>query len=270
MSASRDLERRISDHYVAEAATRAPSRVLEGALSAIDTTPQRRTIRGWLRRLPPVTVTFAKLAVSVATFAVVGFVGLVLLRGPAVGPAASPLPQGSPSPSTAPSPSTSPRPSPVAGVSRFESAIHGFSIDRPSGWAIRPATEPWTGGMPAFDSPEADVIFDPALGDRVYVIVASEPLGDRTSDAWRNGVTKLCTGGGGAFGNVTVDGADAFAFSCDAVHAAALITTDTRGYLIRLVVSADEPELAETYDWGWLAAELETVDLRPEDAVDAP
>ena len=35
-------------------------------------------------------------------------------------------------------------------------------------------------------------------------------------------------------------------------------------------MSSDEPELVETYDWDWLKPVLETVDLRPEQALDAP
>lgn len=48
------------------------------------------------------------------------------------------------------------------------------------------------------------------------------------------------------------------------------IYTDTRGYLVRVSVSSDEGALVETYDWDWLKPLLETVDLRPEEAVDAP
>ena len=80
-----------------------------------------------------------------------------------------------PSPSTSPTPSTTPQPSPSAGFSRFDSPLNGLSIDYPSGWQVRPATEPWTGGALDFDSPAADVIFDPALGDRLYLVLASAP-----------------------------------------------------------------------------------------------
>ena len=44
---------------------------------------------------------------------------------------------------------------------------------------------------------------------------------------------------------------------------------DTRGYVIALVVR-DEPGLREVYDHGYFDAALETVDLRPQEAVDAP
>ena len=50
----------------------------------------------------------------------------------------------------------------------------------------------------------------------------------------------------------------------------ALVFTETRGYLNRLVASSDEPGLAATYDWDWHKEVLETVDLRPQEALDAP
>lgn len=44
-------------------------------------------------------------------------------------------------------------------------------------------------------------------------------------------------------------------------------STATRGYVIYLHV---EPRLGASYDWDWFEAGLlETVDLRPEDALDA-
>jgi hypothetical protein len=58
--------------------------------------------------------------------------------------------------------------------------------------------------------------------------------------------------------------------TCGSTASAALIFTETRGYLIRLVVSSEDPGLADTYDWDWHKLMLETVDLRPEEALDAP
>jgi hypothetical protein len=42
-----------------------------------------------------------------------------------------------------------------------------------------------------------------------------------------------------------------------------------RGYLIMLRVSPDEPWLAPVYDRAWFESVLATVQLHPEDAVDA-
>jgi hypothetical protein len=167
----------------------------------------------------------------------------------------------------------SPVPSTSSGSSTFTSRIHGIAIDHPSGWQTRPATEPWTGEPLDFDSPAADVIFDPGLGDRLYLVVASQPYGDVSRDAWREEVVDwLCTPRGGAAGSWTVDDADSFVITCGSTASAALVFTDTRGYVIRLVVSnaSDEPNLAGAYDWDWHKKVLETVDLRPQEALDAP
>lgn len=108
----------------------------------------------------------------------------------------------------------------------------------------------------------------PPLGDRLYLVLASQPYGGVSQDAWRDGVDGWLCPNGGAFGSWRVDGADAFARECSG-HGGAFVFTDTRGHLIWRVVSSDEPELVETYDWNWLKPVLETVDLRPEEALDA-
>lgn len=258
MSATQNLEERIADYYESEAPARAPDWVLERILASVDNTPQRRTVFSPPRRFTPMP-SFAKLAFTAAAIVAVGFVGLTLRSAPAIGPAASPSPMASPSPVRQARPPF---------TERFDSPLHGLSVNYPSGWQTRPATEPWTEGELNFDSPAADVIFDPALGDRVYVVLASQPLGGVSEDAWTDeNVGWLCTGDGAGMGWPTVDGAEAFAITCGSTASAVLIVMDTRGYLIRLV--SDEPGLAETYDWEWLVPVLETVDLRPEEAVDA-
>ncbi len=96
---------------------------------------------------------------------------------------ASPSPSTSPAP---PSPSVSPRPSPSPGFSRYTSTLNGISIDYPSGWQTRQATDTWTGGPLNFDSPAADVIFDPTFQEDFYLAVVSQPLdGQPASDLCR-------------------------------------------------------------------------------------
>ncbi len=194
-----------------------------------------------------------------------GSSGAELLRqstGPG-GPVASPSPTSEPTPS----PLQSPRP----GEATFTSAIHGISIDLPAGWKTRPATEPWAGGPLNFDSPAADVIFDPALGDRLYMVLASQPYGGLSADAWRGvQIDWLCptpTSAAMGFNEVWSAGFPSFSISCGPTASAHLIFADTRGYLIRLVASRDEPGLADTYDWDWHKPVLRTVDLRPEEAL---
>lgn len=273
MNATNDIERRIADYYATEAPYRAPGWLLAQALDTVDTTPQRRTLLGRPWRFPPMT-SFAKLAVGAVAIVAVGAIGLTLLRLPAVGPAASPSPTGSPPPSSL-------LPPPV--TEHFTSTIHGISIDYPAGWQIRPATEPWTGGELSFDSPAADVLYDPVLGDRLYLVVASQPYGDLSQNEWQNKVlTWTCLGFPDAGGEVWSWRVDGFhAWQQGPCNSGSLIFTDTRGYLIRLVASSGEPGLADTYNWNWLAgldktgptgdpSVLESADLRPEEAVDAP
>ena len=185
---------------------------------------------------------------------------------------------------TAPAPivDTPPTPGACPSTGRFDSPLHGISIDCPAGWQIRPATEAWTDGELDFDSPAADIIFHPALGDRLYFVLASQPFEvpteavdwDGTAPGDWDGVNNvhLCLpgeGGHGLGGPFPVDGGSAFELQACGSYAVAVNWADTRGYVIALVVR-DEPGLRETYDHKYFDAALETVDLRPEEAVEAP
>ncbi len=189
------------------------------------------------------------------------------LRGSVVPPSSTPVTE--PSLATR-SPSPSPPPTPHPGEATFTSTTHGFSMGVPEGWQTRLATEPWTGGQLDFDSPAADVIFDPRRGNGLYLLVASQPFVDMSEDAWRASVLQwTCRGHrGGEMWSWSVDGA--YSYQQGPCNSGSIIATDTRGYLIRMVASSDEPGLADTYDWDWLKSVLETVDLRPEDAFDPP
>ncbi len=186
---------------------------------------------------------------------------------------------------TAPAPipaDTPPTPSPCPSTGRFESPLHGISIDCPAGWQIRPATEPWTDGELNFESPAADVIFHPTFGDRLYFVLASQPFespseahdwdGTAPGDWDGLGQVPLCLpgeGGHGMGGPFPVDGARAIELQACGSFAVALNWTDTRGFVIALIVR-DEPGLRETYSHGYFDAAIETIDLRPEEAVEAP
>ncbi len=168
-----------------------------------------------------------------------------------------------------PAPST-PAPSIPMDAATFTSTVHGVSIDYPAGWQVRPATEPWTGGELSFDSPAADVLFDPALGVELYLVVASQPYNGLHPQQWlRKQSEWLCPGERLGAGTAEVDGTNAYALRCSTSQSAVLVFAETRGYVIRLIASAAEPELTETYSSSWLRELLETVDLRPEDAIDA-
>jgi hypothetical protein len=139
----------------------------------------------------------------------------------------------------------------------------------PPGWQTRPATEPWGGEPLDFDSPAADVIFDPTHGDGLYLIVASQSFSQLSEDEWTGEVLAwTCPEGRGEFWSWRVDGF--YSSQRGPCNSGSIIAADTHGYLIRLVASTDTPEHALVFDWDWLKGVLETIDLRPEDAVDPP
>jgi hypothetical protein len=218
-------------------------------------------------------VTAGVLGIAVFALAAIGFIRLLgSERGPVIGPATSPSPMVSPSPVTQP-------PSPLS--ERFDSPLNGLSIGYPSGWRTRAATEPWGHGEVAFDAPDVDVIFDPMLREDLYLALVSEPLGAKSATEWvtahwiRLPSVGICKGsGGGGGGDDTFDGNYAWFQYCDERHGAArgnvvIVATATRGYIIYLHVPV-ERRLQATYDTHWFERVLlKTVDLRPEDALDA-
>lgn len=167
-------------------------------------------------------------------------------------------------------PTAAPRPSPAPGFSTFSSPLHGITIDYPAGWTVRPATESWTHGTVTFDASNVDVIFDPSLGDDVYLALVSEPLGGEAGPDWVGGeilsTAGICadaTGGNG--GSFTLDGAAGWIGNCGSPSAGGsylMVATDTRGYLIYLH-KAHELALQDTYDFDFFENLLETVDLEP-------
>ena len=184
-----------------------------------------------------------------------------------------------------PTPVTQP-PSPF--TERFDSALHSLSIGYPAGWRTRAATEPWGHDEVVFGAPDVDVIFDPTRQEDLYLAVISEPLGDTSGsdwgyDMWMNlesvGICAPAYGSGGGHAGSgagsanTVHGNDAWFEHCGTpvgTDEVVIVATATRGYIINLHV-ADDRRLQATYghDADWFDAALETVDLRPEDALDA-
>jgi hypothetical protein len=188
--------------------------------------------------------------------------------------AASPSPMASPSPVTQPPPPF---------TERFDSPLHGLSIGYPSGWRTRAATEPWGHDEVAFGAPDVDVIFDPTLQDDLYFALASEPLGGQSGWDWVQalmppslGICKRAYGAGA--GGVTLHGNYGWFEGCDTPFGSdsvAIVATATRGYIIYLHVGdgrlpqATYDELSKEVNGDWFEAAIETVDLRPEDALDA-
>jgi hypothetical protein len=231
------------------------------------------------------------LGIAVFAIAAIGFVRLLgSERGPVIGPAPSSSPTASPSPVTQPSP---------AFTERFDSPLHGLSIGYPSGWRTRAATEPWGHDALTFEASDVDVIFDPTLRDGLYLAMVSEPLGGKSGTDWVNYVlvnlpVGICRGPGFGGGDDTLQGNYGWFFHCDEPHGAsshvAIVATATRGYIIYLYVGDEVPatypvpdfsgaavfgeaaargEAPEVGGVGGPTGFLETLDLRPEDAVDA-
>ncbi len=96
MTANHDLERRIADFYATEPVLRAPDRVLGNALTAIESTPQRRVLMQAPWRFRPLN-TYAKLAIAAVAIVAVAFTVRTLMPGnniggpPTHGPAGTPL-----------------------------------------------------------------------------------------------------------------------------------------------------------------------------------
>jgi hypothetical protein len=267
MTANHDLERRLADHYEAEAPPAAPDWVLWDALATIDVTPQRRVfVRVPWRNFPTMN-TYAKLAVAAVAVIAIGAVGISVLRpgnSPGVGdPAATPSPQASrslpPLPTSGPTPTLRPA-SPL--TESFTSTLHGVSVSYPEGWTAQAATEPWTGAPVFFREPPADFLYDRDLTDHLFLSIASQPIGDSTPGEWVADHLYECAG----TEPTSLDGATGL-IGADGCNMAA-VTTGGRGYIIWLYTSDDEAGLSTTYDRAWFEEVLATVQLHPEDAVD--
>jgi hypothetical protein len=262
MSAHDDLERRIADFYASDVPTRAPDRVLESVLDSIDDTNQRRVLIRAPWRFPNMN-SFAKVAVAAVVVIAVGAVGLSLLspRAPS-GIGGQPSP--SPSPSLSPSPSPSPSLTAPALTETFTSERYGYSISYPTGWVTRPATDPWTTSFPDFGSTSGDVIYDPVLQDHLWIMVASQPLAGKTATQWLDDLlagAEIC---GAPIEPVTIDGTQG-----RLCGATAATSAGDRGYLITLYTSGDDPAAVAGYDQAYFEQILATLQLTPEDAVDA-
>jgi len=185
------------------------------------------------------------------------------------GPASQPPASAAPSEAAA---SAAPSPvSPPPLTQTFTSQMHGFSMSYPEGWIAQAATEPWTDGThhPNFTDSFADDLYDPALSDHLFLSFTSQPLGDSTPDEWvaeQMGGACSDTEPISATEPIEVDGAAGLIRDCDLMVA---VTTASRGYWIILRASQDDPSAVAAYDRAWFEEVLATVQLQPEDALDA-
>lgn len=146
----------------------------------------------------------------------------------------------------------------------FTSPLHGYSVSYPEGWTTRSATEPWTSPtFPLnFNFPEVDVLYDPALESGLFLIAASQPIGNATPDEWAAEQMASDGGCGTATEPITVESGTGLIGSEDCTLA--VVTSAGRGYWIQLYTGDGAPP---TYDKAWFEEVLATVQLHPEDAV---
>jgi len=246
---------RIADWLEADP-DRAPADLMQVVESALPSIPQRRVMHlPW--RFPPMS-SFAKLAVAAIAVIAVGALGAIVLRPDRTGTVGS-APTPSPTPASTPSAS-----SPPPLTESFTSSMHGISLAYPAGWTTQAATEPWTTGWPDFGTPFGDFMYDPTQTDHLFIGIASQPLAGKSAEQWV--AETIAADDCGVGEPVTVDGATGLAGT---TCSAAAVTVGGRGYFISLYTSTDASWLGEVYDRAWFEQVLATIDLRPEDAVDA-
>ena len=103
-------------------------------------------------------------------------------------------------------------------------------------------------------------------GDSLFLRIASQPIGKSAPEDWvaaQIASDDRCT----TTEPIIVDGAAGLSGGDTCL--VAVVTTAGRGYHIDLWMSPDDRDLVSQYDRSWFEEVLATVDLRPEDAIDA-
>ena len=257
MTAHNDLDRQLND-FLREGPDELPYESFDAVRDRTESTRQRVVLGPW--RLPDmnkiVTIGLGAAAVVVALLVGAQFLG------------SSPGGFGSaPTPSPTIESTLEPTPSPSLAIpppltQRFTSTQHGISLSYPEGWTAQAATEPWTTSpFPLlFGSPEVDTLYDPTLTSSLFLIIASQPIGDSTPEDWLAEQMASPDEGCDTTEPVTVDGGTGLIGCTQAV-----VTAAGRGYWIQLYTGDGAPA---TYDLAWFEEVLATVQLLPEDAVD--
>lgn len=147
MSAKSDFDRHAAA-FLADGPTELADRVLDAALREVHMTHQRRRwLAPWRTQLMP---TALRLGAAVVIVAVVGYVGLTLLKPPPAGPAAqaSPSPTERPSPPRPSSPGVEPSPTvtplDTSSWTIYASRWNWLAIRFPHNWTAVDADHAWT------------------------------------------------------------------------------------------------------------------------------
>jgi hypothetical protein len=278
MTTPRDPDRLIHA-FLLEGAEQLDDQVFDAVRAGIDEKRQRVVIGPW--RVPTMSK-LVPLGLGAAAVVAVLFLGSQFIGspssnvgGPASQPPASATPSEAPASAASAAPaSTAPSPvSPPPLTGSFTSTQHGISMSYPEGWTTQPANKPWTGLTSPFSGDTVfDFMFDPIAHDGLFLSMASQPIGDATPEDWM--ATALASVECTEAEPTEVDGAPALIASEGAVEGEgcpvhmAVVTLGGRGYWIELYTSYDNPEFAP-YDRAWFEEVLATVQLHPEDAVDA-
>jgi hypothetical protein len=266
MTAQHDLDRQL-DAFLRDGPTSLPDASFDAVRDRTEQTRQRVVLGPW--RVPTMT---KLLPIGVGAAAVIGvlFLGSQFIGSPTAnvgGPASQP--PASAAPSEAPA-SAEPLPvSPPPLTESFTSTQHGIALSYPEGWTARAATEPWTEqpGVPQFLHPGFDVLLDPVHDGELFLWITSRPTGDSTPEDWV--ATAMAEWECTTTEPIVVDGA-AGMIAATGCHELAAVTTAGRAYEIGLYHgSSGERRPDPTYSRAWFEEVLATVQLHPEDALDA-
>jgi hypothetical protein len=264
MTAHHDLDRQLNA-FLLDGPTSLPDSSFDAVRDRTEQTRQRVVLGPW--RVPTMSK-FLPIGLGAAAVIAVLFLGSQFIGSPSSnvgGPASQP--PASASPSEAPA-SAAPSPvSPPPLTQSFISPLHGMSLSYPEGWTARAGTEPWTDGPSthSIDNAYDDRLYHPTLTDHLFLVIASQPIGDSTPEDWigEQMAEWECT----AFEPIAVGDASGLIGSDGCEHLA-VVTIDGRGYWIALRKSNDDPAAVAPYDRAWFEEVLATVQLHPESAVD--
>ena len=188
MTEHHDLDRQLNA-FLLDGPTSLPDSSFDAVRDRTEQTRQRVVLGPWrvptLNKLIPIGLGAA--ALIAAVFLGSRFIGSPSsnVGGPASQPPASAAPSEAPA-STAPA-SAAPSPvSPPPLTQSFISPLHGISLSYPEGWTAEAATEPWTDGPSthSIHNPYDDRLYHPALTDHLFLVIASQAIGDSTPEDW--------------------------------------------------------------------------------------
>jgi hypothetical protein len=226
MTVTRDLEQRLAEFYESERPYRAPDRLLQSVIRAVEETDQRR-----VPHLPwafPNIGTSARLAAAALAVLAVVVLGAYFL--------------GSANEGVATYPTASPTPSAPALTESYTSAVHGMSVAHPTDWEVRPAVVPWLEGELTLESTFADVISHPS--GYPSIALASTPLGEQDGPEWVQSFLASRPCGTASFTAVdTLSGR--FTACVGGAHVVA--ADDSRGLVVWLYES--DPPTSDDLDW---------------------